>query len=145
MWASIYVLVYQQLYQKDMLDFQDQLFVFVFFMGPCLLFGGVPGNPRCFGNIPGGVSTLTALLVRMLKHKMDVIWPRRIAQQRQLLGWVLFVAGILGGGFIFFEFSPLFGEIIQFDQHFSDGLKRPTRTIFTPLDPRKMKHDTFKA
>ena len=34
---------------------------------------------------------------------------------------------ILDGGFKYFAFSPLFGEIIQFDEHiFSDGLKPPT-------------------
>ena len=61
--------------------------------------------------------------------------------QTAVVSWGEFweVAGILGFGFIFFEFSPLFGEIVQFDQYFSDGLKRPTRTIFTRLDARKMK------
>jgi len=33
----------------------------------------------------------------------------------------------LGGGFIFFVFSPLLGEMIQFDEYFSDGLKPPSR------------------
>ena len=32
---------------------------------------------------------------------------------------------ILGGGFKDFLFSPLPGEMIQFDSYFSDGLKRP--------------------
>ena len=33
----------------------------------------------------------------------------------------------LGGGFKYFLFSSLFGEMIQFDVHiFSDGLKPPT-------------------
>ena len=34
----------------------------------------------------------------------------------------------LGGGFN--HCSPLFGEMIQFDQYFSDGLKPPTRYTF---------------
>ena len=33
----------------------------------------------------------------------------------------------LGGGFKDFLFSALFGEMIQFDKNFSDGLKPPTR------------------
>ena len=32
----------------------------------------------------------------------------------------------LGGGFKYFLFSPLFGEMIQFDKYFSNGLKPPT-------------------
>ena len=32
----------------------------------------------------------------------------------------------LGGGFKDFLFSPLFGEMIQFDKYFSNGLKPPT-------------------
>ena len=33
---------------------------------------------------------------------------------------------MLGGGFKYFSFSALFGEDVQFDQYFSDGLKPPT-------------------
>ena len=32
----------------------------------------------------------------------------------------------LGGGFKYFLFSPLLGEMIQFDEYFSKGLKPPT-------------------
>ena len=35
----------------------------------------------------------------------------------------------LGGGFKHFLFSSLFGEMIQFDQYFSDGLKPPTSNL----------------
>ena len=35
----------------------------------------------------------------------------------------------LGGGFKYFLFSSLFGEMIQFDQYFSDGLKPPTSSV----------------
>ena len=35
----------------------------------------------------------------------------------------------LGGGFNFFNFSPLFGEDFHFDSYFSDGLKPPTRRV----------------
>ena len=34
---------------------------------------------------------------------------------------------LLGGGFKYFLFSPLPGEMIQFDYYFSDGLNPPTR------------------
>ena len=35
--------------------------------------------------------------------------------------------GCLGGGFIFFSFSPLVGEMIQFDSYFANRLKPPIR------------------
>ena len=38
---------------------------------------------------------------------------------------------VLGGGFKYFLFSPLFGEDSHFDQYFSDGLKPPT-SVFLP-------------
>ena len=34
-----------------------------------------------------------------------------------------------GGGFKYVLFSPLLGEIIQFHEYFSDGLKPPTRSF----------------
>ena len=37
----------------------------------------------------------------------------------------------LGGGFNYFLFSSLFGEMIQFEESFSNGLKPPTRYQFT--------------
>ena len=37
----------------------------------------------------------------------------------------------LGGGFKYFLFSPLFGEDSHVDQYFSDGLKTPTRYVYT--------------
>ena len=41
----------------------------------------------------------------------------------------------LGGRFKYFEFSSLFGELIQFDSDFSDGLKPPPRrTVFFIAD-----------
>ena len=39
---------------------------------------------------------------------------------------------ILGGDFKHFLCSPLLGEMIQFDEYFSNGLKPPTR-IFEPF------------
>ena len=38
--------------------------------------------------------------------------------------------GILGGGFKYFLFSPLPGEMIQFDKYFSYGLVQPPTGIF---------------
>ena len=38
-------------------------------------------------------------------------------------------ATYLGGGFKDFLFLPLPGEMIQFDQYFSDGLKTPTSLL----------------
>ena len=37
----------------------------------------------------------------------------------------------LGGGFKYFFFSSLFGEMIQFDYYFSDGLKPPTSESYS--------------
>ena len=133
-----------------MLDFRDQLAVFVFSRVPCLLlFGGVPGNPRCFEKIPGGVSTLTAgpgedVEAQNGCHLTKARWTKQLLSVG--VSW-LFVAGIPGGGFIFdFKFSPLFGEIIQFDQYFSDGLNQTTNSDhFRPLEKWKMKTRQFQA
>ena len=52
---------------------------------------------------------------------------------RRMKGWFFWVnfshpkKGGLGGGFKDFLFSSLFGEMIQFAEYFSDGLKPPTR------------------
>ena len=37
---------------------------------------------------------------------------------------------ILGGGFKYFLFSPLFGEDSHFEEHISNGLKPPTSLVF---------------
>ena len=42
---------------------------------------------------------------------------------------------ILGGGLKYFLFSSLAGEMIQFDQYFSNGLKPPTRIPFFLMMP----------
>ena len=39
-------------------------------------------------------------------------------------------SNMLGGGFKYFVFSSLPGEMIQFDYYFSDGLKPPTSMLF---------------
>ena len=39
----------------------------------------------------------------------------------------------LGGGFNFFLFSPLLGEILKFDSYFSDGFKPPTSEPSTDM------------
>ena len=43
------------------------------------------------------------------------------------LQWFRVTEPILGGGFQYFLFSPLLGEMIQFDSYFSKGLKPPIR------------------
>ena len=40
----------------------------------------------------------------------------------------------LGGGFKYFLFSPLPGEMIQFDEYFSKGLKPPTSFVVWLFD-----------
>ena len=45
----------------------------------------------------------------------------------------------LGGGFQYFLFSPLVGEMIQFDYYFSNGLKPPTRLLFRSSKNQSMK------
>ena len=42
-----------------------------------------------------------------------------------------------GGGFKFLLFSPLLGEMIQFDQYFSNILEPPTRYLFNFSDRKK--------
>ena len=48
------------------------------------------------------------------------------------MGYVSFSGDVyhLGGGFKYFLFSSLLGEMIQFDEYFSKGLKQPTRPWF---------------
>ena len=43
---------------------------------------------------------------------------------------IIMVRHMLGGGFKYFCFSPLFGEDFQFDSNFPDGLKPPTRMTY---------------
>ena len=51
------------------------------------------------------------------------------------LKWVFMMYTLsLGGGFKYFLFIPLLGEMIQFDQYFSDGLKPPTRSATLRLE-----------
>ena len=56
------------------------------------------------------------------------------------------VEQMLGGGFKYVLFSPLPGEMIQFDNFFSDGLKPPTRMslITSCLERRYVENKSFK-
>ena len=45
----------------------------------------------------------------------------------------------LGGGFKYFLFSSLPGEMIQFDEYFSNGLKPPTRYFIISKHQRNKK------
>ena len=38
----------------------------------------------------------------------------------------------LGGGFKYFLFSTLLGEMVEFDKYFSDGLKPPPTVVHLP-------------
>ena len=48
----------------------------------------------------------------------------------QLYGYGKYAMSWLGSDFKHFLFSPLFGEMIQFDQYFSNGLKPPICWVF---------------
>ena len=67
-------------------------------------------------------------IVPLLNKGRLASWARR--KPRRFFFWrSLLSSGFrTGGGFLksLLEFSPLFGEMIQFDQYFSDGLKPPT-------------------
>ena len=39
------------------------------------------------------------------------------------------ISKLPGGGLKYFSFSPLLGEMIQFDQYFSNGLQPPTSKL----------------
>ena len=43
--------------------------------------------------------------------------------------YIIILIASLGAGFKHFVFSPLFGEIVQFDYSFLDGLKPSTSTV----------------
>ena len=51
---------------------------------------------------------------------------------------------LLGGGFNHFLFSPLPGEMIQFDSYFSNGLKPPTGLMLHYLIETHPKGDAFQ-
>ena len=53
----------------------------------------------------------------------------RAAQTKDLEYFITRVYRVLGGGFKYFLFSPLFGEDFQFDEYFSKGLKPPTSRV----------------
>ena len=76
--------------------------------------------------------TVVALQVpfdRAMDSCDSLLWPQR--------HW------FLGGGFKDFLFSPLGGEMIQFDSYFSNGLKPPTRFAFCAgmVEPRWVSED----
>ena len=54
-------------------------------------------------------------------------WVRtnRVKPRPWMLMFIIYIY-ILGGGFKYFLFLPLLGEMIQFDEYFSKGLKPPT-------------------
>ena len=54
-------------------------------------------------------------------------WKTRLVKSYDLLQYT---NEYLGGGFKYFLFSPLPGEMIQFDYYFSNGLKPPTRNAY---------------
>ena len=49
---------------------------------------------------------------------------------------------ILGGCFKYFLFSPVFGEMTQFDSYFSDGLKPSTRYFWSTNEKSSQDHPT---
>ena len=53
----------------------------------------------------------------------------------------------LGGGFKHVLFSPLPGEMLHFDEYFSNGLKPPTSNVFSPVNPtnKTSKHITLSS
>jgi len=59
-------------------------------------------------------------LGRTSPNFLQLTWKKRTPQVRS-------PKTKLVGGFNYFLFSPLFGEMIQVDQYFSIGLKPPTR------------------
>ena len=131
--------------KKDLLDFQDQLAVFVFSWVRvcCLLFGGVPGEPPVFCFIfPVGFQLSLSCWwgcwstewmssdQGAVNQTAVVSWGELAVCCRDPRWWFQI---------LYFLFSPLFGEIIQFNEHiFQMGwIKRPTRTMFTPFGRQK--------
>ena len=73
-------------------------------------------------------SLVTELMALTLVPHRAGVWSREVVGFNNLFQWGGW--GWLGGGFKDFLFSPLFGEMIQFDKYFSDGLKPPARWGF---------------
>ena len=105
-------------------------------------------NPSFFG-----LKSLTLLPQRETRFQFSQYlggWGVRGSLESMVSGWWKFFPkkssrDVLGGGFKYFLFSPLPGEMIQFDFCFSTGLKPPTSVFFivcTPEDWRiEPEHD----
>ena len=114
-----------------------------------LNFGGVDEEHPEFPGIPqnhrvgtSGVNNFTAarwegtdLSVGNVRFGCEIGWQKMISIQKDPKGAD---ETSLGGGFKYLLFSPLCGELIQFDSYFSDGLKPPTRSTFCYLPKFKI-------
>ena len=79
----------------------------------------LPTDSAFFEGWEGPPSFLTALMDMDSRTDLALLYRR------------LFFHNLLGGGFKYFLFSPLFGEDFQMDEYFWDGLKPPTSLHFT--------------
>ena len=90
-----------------------------------------------------GCTNLTLLPQRETRFQFSQYlgrWGVRGSLESMVSGWWKFFPkkssrDVLGGGFKYFLFSPLPGEMIQFDLYFSTGLKPPTSVFFIVCTP----------
>ena len=73
----------------------------------------------CFATLRWLSFSICTIKGILLQSRETKIWGN--------IPWNGLVNRELGGGFKYVLFSSLFGEMIQFDQYFSNGLKPPTR------------------
>ena len=111
----------------------NHLKILVFFLDFCRWFFNTRHNGMCCS--ASWWQQWHGLLVHFTSVT-EVLWWRkdtfvvRLCERsvQSILSWKDNLS-ILGGGFKYFLFSPLPGEIILFDEYFSDGLKPPTRYV----------------
>ena len=91
--------------------------------GQCFLFVGF------FRGVPKKVANFLWFWLTLTQCETVRTWSvtsRSLMAFGNCAGPARRVIGSLGGGFKYFLFSPLLGDMIQFDYYFSSGLKPPT-------------------
>ena len=98
----------------------------------------------CFKVLGESTNTCTYIDYAVLLSglALEKLWLR-LAIFHLLLSHCFSLQSFLGGGFKYFLFSPLLGEMIQFDQYFSDGLVQPRTSFASSLNPPALEENNL--
>ena len=83
----------------------------------CLVFGGFKGA-KGYNSWDGGVEgkwLIFSVIFLSFSECVSETYPKKVLEQKQEYDVIRY--NYLGGDFKHFLFSPLFGEMIQFDEH----------------------------